>query len=165
MNLKHSLFAFVTGVALIISGCAGFDGQNALPDQVLMVWKTTPTQQAAAHKLASQYFSQVASGKKERPLRRYVALQTLDPNEKQRGKYVQARVTAQQEAESKGQSLGSEWVEPSHLHCVMVFDVITHESVGMNCYVVGSLPAIGDVNTYDTFPAEFVASSAEFVSQ
>jgi hypothetical protein len=41
----------------------------------------------------------------------------------------------------------------------MVFDVVTHEAVGTNCYVVGSVPAIGDVKTYETFPAEFVAAS------
>jgi hypothetical protein len=46
----------------------------------------------------------------------------------------------------------------------MVFDVVTHESVGTNCYVVGALPTVGELNTYDTFPAEFVASSAEYVS-
>jgi hypothetical protein len=43
----------------------------------------------------------------------------------------------------------------------MVFDVVTHESVGTDCYVVAELPKVGDVLTYDTFPAEFVASSAE----
>jgi hypothetical protein len=69
----------------------------------------------------------------------------------------------QKKAESAGESLGPEWVEPSQLHCVMVFDVVTHESVGTNCYVVSSLPKLGDVATFDTFPAEFVATSAEFV--
>jgi hypothetical protein len=165
MKLKLSLFGLMAGLALLVSGCAGLSGPNALGQHVLVVCKTTPAQQAAAKKLSNQYFSEVASGKKARPIRRYVAVQTLDPNEKQRGKYVKTRDAAQQKATSKGESLGADWVEPASLHCIMVFDVVTHESVGTNCYVVGSLPKVDDVFTYDTFPAEFVASSAEFVSQ
>ena len=104
-------------------------------------------------------------GKKARPARRYVALQTLDPNAKQRGKYVKTREAAQKKAESKGEPLGSGWADASQLHCIMVFDAVTHESVGTDCYVVAELPKVGDVFTYDTFPAEFVATSAEFVAQ
>jgi hypothetical protein len=165
MNHKLSLFAFLAGVALFAVGCAGLTGPNGLGQHVLVVCKTTPAQQAVAKNLSNRYFAEVASGKKARPARRYVALQTFDPNEKQRGKYVQTRAAAKQKAESKGETLGSGWAEPSNLHCIMVFDVVTHESVGTNCYVVGDLPKIGGVETYDTFPAEFVASSAEFVSQ
>jgi hypothetical protein len=164
MNRKLSLFAFMAGVALFVSGCAGLAGPNGLGQRVLVVCKTTPAQQATAQNLSNQYFSQVASGKKARPARRYVAVQTLDPNEKQRAKYVQTRATVQEKAESKGESLGSDWADPSQLHCIIVFDVVTHEAVGTNCYVVGTLPPIGEVNSYDTFPAEFVASSAEFVA-
>jgi|ERR1700722_167762 len=164
MNFRLSLFSSIAGVALFLCGCAGLAGPNGLGQRVLVVCKTTPEQQASAKKLSNQYFSQVASGKKARPGRRYVAVQTLDPNEKQRGKYVQTRTDAQKKAEANGNSLGSEWVDPSQLHCVMVFDVVTHESVGTNCYVIASVPAVGDVTTYDTFPAEFVASSAELIS-
>lgn len=164
MKLKLSLFSFITGVALLVGGCAGWTGPNGRGQQVLVICKTSPDQQAAAQKLANHYFSQVASGEKRRPVRRYVAVQTLDPNEKQRGKYVQTRAAAQQKAETKGESLGSEWTDPANLHCVMVFDVVTHEAVGTSCYVISSLPNVGDVNSYDTFPAEFVASSAEFVA-
>ena len=164
MKLKLSFFAVVAGIAMFVSGCAGLTGPNGLGQRVLVVCKITPAQQAAAQNLSNQYFSQVASGKKPRPTRRYVALQTLDPDAKQLGKYAQTRASAEKKAESKGQSLGPEWTDPSHLHCIMVFDVVTHESVGTSCYVVGSLPSVGEINTYDTFPAEFVASSAEFVS-
>jgi hypothetical protein len=165
MNLQLSLFGLMAGIALLVSGCAGLSGPNDLGQHVLVVCKTTPAQQAAAQKLSNQYFSEVASGKKARPVRRYVAVQTLDPNEKQRAKYVKTRDSAQQKAVTKGESLGADWVEPASLHCIMVFDVVTHESVGTNCYVVGSVPKVDDVFTYDTFPAEFVVSSAEFVSQ
>jgi hypothetical protein len=165
MKMKLSLLAWMAGVALFASGCAGWSGPNGLGQLVLVVCKTTPAQQAAAQNLSNQYFSQVASGKKPRPARRYVAVQTLDPNAKQRGKYVKTRIAAQKKAESKGEPLGPGWADPAQLHCVMVFDVVTHESVGTSCYVVADLPKTGDVLTYDTFPAEFVASSAEFVAQ
>jgi hypothetical protein len=117
-----------------------------------------------ARNLSNQYFSDVASGKKARPSRRYVALQTLDPNAKQRGKYLKTREDAQKKAESKGEPLGSGWADGSQLHCVMVFDAASHESVGTDCYVVAELPKVGDIFTYDTFPAEFVATSAEYVA-
>jgi hypothetical protein len=164
MKMKHSLLAWMAGVALLVSGCAGSSGPNGLGQHVLVVCKTTPAQQAAAKNLSNEYFSQVASGKKARPARRYVALQTLDPNDKQRAKYTQTREAAQKTAESKGEPLGSGWADASQLHCVMVFDVVTHESVGTDCYVVAELPKVGDIFTYDTYPAEFVATSAEFVA-
>jgi hypothetical protein len=165
MKMKLSLLAWMAGVALFVGGCAGWGGPNHLGQHVLVVCKTTPAQQAAAQNLSNQYFSQVASGKKARPGRRYVALQTLDPNEKQRAKYEKTRIAAQKKAESEGEPLGSGWADASQLHCIMVFDVVTHESVGTDCYVVAGLPKIGDFSTYDTFPAEFVATSAEFVAQ
>jgi hypothetical protein len=164
MKPKLFLLAWVAGIVLFVSGCAGWSGPNGLGQLVLVVCKTTPAQQAAAQNLSNQYFSQVASGKKARPPRRYVALQTLDPNDKQRGKYMKAREAAQKTAESKGEPLGSGWADPSQLHCVVIFDVVTHESVGTDCYVVAELPKVGDIFTYDTYPAEFVATSAEFVA-
>jgi hypothetical protein len=103
----------------------------------------------------------VANHQKPRPWRRYVALQTLDPTPKQKEKYLKSRATAQEKAASEGKPLGSEWVDPSQLHCIMVFDVVTHESVGNSCYVVGTIPKVGDVNTYESVPAEFIASAAE----
>ena len=154
----------MAGVVLLVSGCAGSSGPNGLGQHVLVVCKTTPAQQTAAQNLSNQYFSQVASGKKARPGRRYVALQTLDPNAKQRAKYLKTREAAQKKAESNGEPLGAGWADASQLHCIMVFDVVTHESVGTDCYVVAEMPKVGDIFTYDTFPAEFVATSAEFVA-
>ncbi len=164
MKFKFSLFALFAVLAISFDGCAGWAGPNGLGQHVLVACKISPSQQAAGQKISNEYFSQVASGKKARPSRRYVAVQTLDPNAKQQAKYTQAKAAAQKKAESNGQSLGADWVDPSHLHCIMVFDVVTHESVGTNCYVVASLPDLGAVNSYDTFPAEFVASPAQFVS-
>jgi hypothetical protein len=160
---QASFVCFVASLALLVGGCAGLTGPNRLGQHVLVVCKLAPDQKTAGQNRANGYFAQVASGKIARPARRYVAVQTLDPNKKQQGKYAQTKAAAQTKAESAGESLGPEWVEPTQLHCVMVFDVVTHESVGTDCYVVSSLPKLGDVETFATFPAEFVATSAEFV--
>jgi hypothetical protein len=109
------------------------------------------------------FIAGVASGKKARLPRRYIAVQTLNPNKEQEAKYAKAKEAAGKKAESNGQALGPEWVDPSQLQSVMVFDVVTHESVGTDCYVVASFPKLGETTTFDTFPAEFVATSTEFV--
>jgi len=162
-NIQFSIAGLLTGLALLFTGCAGLTGPNGLGQFVLVVCKLAPDQKVAAQNRANQYFSQVASGKSARPLHRYVAVQTLDPNPKQRMKYLQTKATVQKKAESSGKSLGPEWAEPSQLHCIVVFDAVTHDSVGTDCYVVSSLPRLGEVSTYDTFPAEFVANSKEVV--
>jgi len=160
---QQSLVGLIAGLALLVSGCAALTGPNGLGNYVLVVCKLAPDQQAAGQNRANEYFSQVSSGKKPRPARRYIAVQTLNPNKKQEAKYALVKEAAKKKAESNGQSLGPEWVDQSQLHCVMVFDVVTHESVGTDCYVVSSLPKLGETATFDTFPAEFVASSTEFV--
>jgi hypothetical protein len=164
MNLRHYLFFRFVAIALLISGCASFSGPHGFGQWVLLIWKVTPAQKEDAQKRANQYFTQVTNQQKPKPWTRYVAIQTLDPNPKQLAKYEISRETARKKAETEGKPLGSEWVDPPQLHCIMVFDVVTHEAVGTNCYVVGTIPKVGDVNTYESFPAEFVASSAEFVT-
>ena len=159
MNLRHTLFIYFASLAIFASGCASFSGPQGLGQLVLVVCKITPAQKADSQKRANQYFTQVANHQKRKPWRRYVAVQTLDPDPKQQAKYLKSRTAAQEKAQSEGKPLGAEWVEPSQLHCIMVFDVVTQESVGEKCYVVGNLPKDGDVNTYETFPAEFIASS------
>jgi hypothetical protein len=161
MNLRHFLFVCSAGLLLLTSGCSSFYGPRGLGQLVVLVWKVTPAQTADAQQRANRYFTKVAHHEKPRPRGRYVALQTLDPTPEQKQKYLKTRATAQEKAASEGKPLGSEWVDPSQLHCIMVFDVVTQESVGPSCYVVGTLPKIGDVNTYESVPAEFIASSAE----
>ena len=165
MNLKPCFYTLMAALLLFGGGCAGWSGPNGLGQLVLVVCKTTPEQLTAGQDLSNRYFSQVASGKRARPARRYVAVQTLDPNQKQRTRYAQTRADVEKKAKSNGESLSADWVDDSHLHCIMIFDVVTHEAVGTNCYVVGTLPTVGTTTTYDTFPAEFVAGSAQFVAQ
>jgi hypothetical protein len=159
MNLRYILIFYFAGLAIFESGCAGLWGPNGLGERVLLVWKITPAQKEDAEKRSRQYFTEVANHQRPRPWRRYVALKTLPPNPKQEAKYVVSREAAQEKAQAEGQPLGSEWVEPSQLHCIMVFDAVTQESVGDKCYVVGALPNDGEVSTYETFPAEFIATS------
>ena len=159
MSLRHTLLFLFCGLALFVNGCASFYGPQGLGHRVLVVCKITPAQKEDAQKRANQYFTAVANHQKPRPARRYVAIQTLDPNPKQQAKYLQSRATAQEKAQSEGNPLGSEWVEPSQLHCIMVFDVVTQQSTNEKCYVVPSLPKDGEMNTYETFPAEFIAST------
>src|SRR5271166_1747662 len=150
MNPRHILFVCVASLAMLVSGCSSFWGPNGLGERVLLIWKITPAQKEDAQKRANRYFTEVANHQRPRPWRRYVAVQTLDPNPKQQAKYVSSRATAQEKAQAEGKPLGSEWVEPSQLHCIMVFDVVTQESVGDKCYVVGALPSDGAVDTYET---------------
>jgi hypothetical protein len=161
MNPRHLLFTCLAGLLLLTGGCSSFYGPHGLGQLVLLVWKITPAQKEDSQQRANRYFAKVAHHEKPRPRGRYVALQTLDPTPEQKQKYLKTRATAQEKAATQGKQLGSEWVDPSQLHCIMVFDVVTHESVAPSCYVVGSLPKIGDINTYETVPAEFIASSAE----
>lgn len=159
MNPRHTFLFIVSGLALLFNGCASFYGPHGFGQWVLVVCKVAPPQKEDAQKRANQYFAAVAHHQKPRPSHRYVAIQTLDPNPKQEAKYLKDRATAQEKAQSEGKPLGSEWVEPSQLHCIMVFDVVTQEATNEKCYVVGTLPKLGEVNTYETFPAEFIAST------
>jgi hypothetical protein len=161
MKLRHFLFVCFASLLLLAGGCSSFYGPHGFGQLVLVVCKVAPAQTADAQQRANRYFTKVAHHQKTRPRGRYVALQTLDPNTKQKGKYLKDQATAQEKAASEGKPLGSEWADPSQLHCIMVFDVVTQEPVGPSCYVVATLPKIGDVNTYETFPAEFIASTAE----
>ena len=161
MNFRHFRFVCFAGLLLVSGGCSSFYGPQGLGQMVLVVCKVTPEQKADAQQRANRYFTKVANHQKPKPWSRYVALQTLDPAPKQKEKYLKSRATAQEKAASEGKPLGSEWLDPSQLHCIMVFDVVTHESVGPSCYVVDTIPKIGDVNTYESVPAEFIASAAE----
>jgi hypothetical protein len=163
-SLNESARALVLRLTLFICDYVSFRSPRDVRSR-FVTERVTAGQTIVALPATTQYRSQVASGQKPRPARRYVSVQTLDPNENQRAKCAQTRAAAQQKAESKGQPLRPEWADPSSLHCIMVLDVVTHESVGTSCYVVSSLPSLGNVSTYDTFPAEFVASSAEFLPE
>ena len=40
----------------------------------------------------------------------------------------------------------------------MVFDTVSKEFVGSGCYVVGGTPELGDIDTFETFSAEYIGS-------
>src|SRR5262249_36375825 len=88
----------------------------------------------------------------------YIAVRTLEANEKQRAAYVKKREAEKKWDEGEHFLLSPDWVEPDSLHCVMVFDTESKQFVGSGCYVVGRLPAEGAVEKFETYNAEYVSS-------
>jgi Tn3 transposase DDE domain-containing protein len=54
---------------------------------------------------------------------------------------------------------GPEWVEPTKIHCLMVFDTQSNQFVGSGCYVVAALPAAEQLVKLETVTAEFVGGT------
>jgi hypothetical protein len=99
------IVGFIAGLALLVSGCAGLTGPNGLGQNVLVACKLAPEQQTAGQNRANGYFAQVASGKIARPARRYVAVQTLDPNKKQETKYAQTKALCKRKLNQRANRL------------------------------------------------------------
>jgi len=151
----RSLPVLVGLAALLLAGCAV---PVLFTRAYLIICKFSPEQQAAAEKEVQRYTEAVQ--KKERPpaKHRYIAVRTLDPNEKQRAAYVKKREAEKKWDEGEHFLLSPDWVEPDSLHCVMVFDTESKQFVGSGCYVVGQLPAEGAVEKFETYNAEYVSS-------
>lgn len=143
-------------MSFFVDGCSTFSRQSALVEFVLTICKISPDQQKAGQEAVNHYFAAVEKHEKPRTQHRYVAVRTLDPNPKQKAKYLQVKADAEKKAASENRPLGPEWTDPSQLHCIMVFDTQTREVVGSGCYVVSSLPAVGEVKTFEGFDAEYV---------
>src|SRR6516164_5239479 len=126
----------------LLSGCATHEFFHRA---YLIICKVSPEQQVAAEKEVQRYTEAVE--KRERPTakHRYIAVRTLDPNQKQRATYVKNREAEKKWDEDEHFLLSPDWVEPDQLHCVMVFDTESKQFVGSGCYVVGQLPADGQV--------------------
>jgi hypothetical protein len=154
MNSRF-LPALIGLVAILLSGCAM---PRLLAKAYLIICKVSPEQQAAAEKEVQRYTEAVDKGKRPPAKRRYIAVRTLDPNQKQRAVYVKKREAEKNWDEAEHFLLSPDWVEPDRLHCVMVFDTESKQFVGSGCYVVGQLPAEGQVATFETYNAEYVSS-------
>jgi hypothetical protein len=102
----------------------------------------TPPQQAAAKQQLQAYLQGVKKNRQPAATHRYVSVETLRPTKKQlndlRGKQP-ARP-----------------IESAQLHCLMVFDTQTKESVGSGCYIVTGEPLTGQVAQFESVSAEFV---------
>lgn len=154
--IKPRFLPVLVGLAaLLFAGCAM---PRLFTQAYLIICKFSPAQQAAAEKEVQRYTKAVQ--KRERPpaKHRYIAVRTLDPNEKQRAAYVKKREAEKKWDEGEHLLLSPDWVEPDRLHCVMVFDTESKQFVGSGCYVVGQLPAEGEVEKFETYNAEYVSS-------
>lgn len=157
MSLRSTLFAVFVILPLFVSGCAGFNEQSGLAYRVLLICRDiSQPQRQTAQRRADDYLAAVAKQQKPRPSKRYVAVQTLDPTPNQRANYLKVRAAAEQKAAAEGKPRDPAWVEPSQLHCLMVFDTETRQFVGSGCYVVGNLPTVGEVATFESVDAEYV---------
>jgi hypothetical protein len=105
----------------------------------------TPTseQRIGAKLEAESYLLEVHTGHKHAPTRRYISVETLRPTKRQLDEYTRKLPAARQ-------------VDPTKLHCLMVFDTQTKEFVGSQCYIVDSEPSTGGVAQFEGISAEFV---------
>jgi len=140
----------------VLCGCTNLEQPGVLHNLYLIICKPTPEQQGTAQKRVQDYLTSVQSGRQPAPKHRYIAIQTLDPTVKQKLTYVTKKTKAQMAAEANGEKLPAAWVETEKLHCLMVFDTESKQSVGTGCYVVGSLPAPGTLGQFESVTAELV---------
>jgi hypothetical protein len=118
----------------------------------------TPEQLATARKRVENYLLAVKKRHGHAPTHRYISVETLRPTKKQVDDYTKKRDKARFNAGPEASELSRHRVEPSQLHCLMVFDTQTRQFAGSGCYLVSSEPPIGQITTFQTVSAEFVGS-------
>jgi hypothetical protein len=105
----------------------------------------TPTseQRAGAKLEAESYLLAGHTRHKHASTHRYISVETLRPTNQQLDDYTRKLPPGRH-------------VDPTKLHCLMVFDTQTKEFVGSHCYIVGSEPPAGEVGQFEGISAEFV---------
>jgi hypothetical protein len=105
----------------------------------------TPTsaQLTGAKLEAERYLLAVHTKRKHPPTRRYISVETLRPTNRQLDDYTRKLPATRH-------------VDPTKLHCLMVFDTQTKEFVGSHCYIVDSEPSTGGIAQFEGISAEFV---------
>jgi hypothetical protein len=158
--MTRKLFSIsFTMVTLLFSGCETLLNYLPIHKDYLAIYKFTPQQRSIAEKQVRRYSDAVKTGKLARPKTRYIAVQTLDPDSRQRKSYAEQRASQRKIEEAQGRALTPEWVEPNQIHCLMVFDTQSKEFVGSGCYVVAALPDSGQLVQFEAVTAEFVGGS------
>ncbi|HYY31003.1 MAG TPA: hypothetical protein VE860_23900 [Chthoniobacterales bacterium] len=127
----------------------GYPGSGSYDVGYTYTYTPSPEQQSTARKRISDYLIAVRKGKRRAPTHRYVCLETLRPTRAQSEEYLKKR------AEN-----GATRTNHAQLHCLIVFDTQTHQSVGTGCYVVESLPTLGAVTKFESVSAEFVGQGS-----
>jgi hypothetical protein len=133
-----------------------YPGSQSYDSNYPFAYVATAEQMAEAKKCVQTYFTATQRNQRRPAKRRYIAVQTLRPSSRQRAQYEQKRREAETAAAGAQDQLSNHWVAPENLNCLMIFDTQTKQFVGSNCYAVGTLPAVGEVVKFETFPAEFV---------
>jgi hypothetical protein len=105
-----------------------------------------------ARKRVENYLLAVKKRRRHAPTHRYISVETLRPTKKQVDDYTKKREKAGLEASE----LSVHRVEPSQLHCLMVFDTQTRQFAGSVSYLVSSEAPIWQITTFQTVSAEFV---------
>jgi hypothetical protein len=105
----------------------------------------TPTseQWTRAKLEAKSYLLAVHTRHKHTPTHRYISVETLRPTHQQLDDFTKKMSAARH-------------VDPTKLHCLMVFDTQTKEFVGSHCYIVDTQPSTGEVAKFEGISAEFV---------
>jgi hypothetical protein len=103
----------------------------------------TSEQRTGAKLEAESYLLAVQTRHKHAPHHRYISVETLKPTNRQLADYTRRLPPARH-------------VDPTKLHCLMVFDTQSKEFVGSHCYVVDSQPSAGEVAQFEGISAEFV---------
>lgn len=153
--MKRSPLTLVFLALFLFAGCATAPSWSVgARNVVLLICKISPEQQKVAEANIRDYQAQ----KHQQTKSRYVAVDTLRPNKKQTETYLKKVATEKQKADWNKEQLSGRWVEPAKLRCVMVFDTVSKEFVGSGCYVVGATPQLGEIDTFETYSAEYIGS-------
>jgi hypothetical protein len=154
--MKRSPLTLSFLALFLFAGCANPPSWSVVSARniVLLICKISPEQQKVAETNVRNYQAR----KHHQTTSRYVAVDTLRPNKKQSEAYVKKVATEKQKADWNKEKLSDRWVEPAKLRCVMVFDTVSKEFVGSGCYVVGATPQLGEIDTFETYSAEYIGS-------
>jgi hypothetical protein len=107
-------------------------------------------QRAVAQRRVHLYFVAVHEGLRPAATHRYIAVETLRPTKE----WLEANLNKRAAARMAPPS--ARMAELARLHWFMVFDTQTQQFVGSRMYAVDSLPAVGQLMTFETMSAEFV---------
>jgi hypothetical protein len=120
----------------------------------------TPEQLARAQERVEKYLLAVKKHRKHAPTHRYVSVETLRPTKQQIDDYTKHWEKVKSKGGSDAAKLAEHQVDPSQLHCLMVFDTQSKQFAGSGCYLVSTEPPIGQITTFQTVSAEFVGEGA-----
>ncbi len=155
--MKSHLLGLIFALTVLLSGCqtagrlVSFAG-----DWAVGVYQATTSQIRLADERASKLFDRMTPSEKEALKAdgtRYLAVRTEDPNPAQ-----MQEIRRRASSPGGGTYARPTSSPPKKVYCVMVWDTVTQEVVGTECYAVFKLPAPGQAARFDTYTTQFVGS-------